>query len=106
MVTGGLIEARQPATSADANERMTNIKTSFFITGLLIQTNVFKPIEIGVVRAGLSIAARIHGDIRADKTAGNRSAQDAAIYRFGQYVPFINLIGKTKVISLLVSFNS
>src|SRR6476661_8795675 len=39
MVTGGLIEARQPATSADANERMTNMKTSFFITGLLIQTN-------------------------------------------------------------------
>lgn len=50
-------------------------------------TGIFKPIEVGTIRAGLTITAGVHGYVGPNKTAGNGRAEDAPINIFGECLP-------------------
>ena len=48
---------------------------------------IFEPIEIGVVGAGLTVTAGVHGNVSADKTACDGRAENATIHVFGERLP-------------------
>src|SRR5512145_1367671 len=99
-VDAGILGDTQPAVSTDTDER---IKTRFLMGELLIQSDVLKPIEVRVVRAGLTVAAGIHGDVRSDKAASNGCAENATIHIFSNRPPLTRLIREVEVIGLFVS---
>ena len=57
------------------------------ISKLTDSRGIFKPIEVSVVGARLTVTAGVHGDVGADKTACNGRTENASINVFGERLP-------------------
>jgi hypothetical protein len=67
---------------------------------ILVQSDIFKPVEIRRICAQLPIAAGIHPDIGYHKPAREEGAQDTPIYTFGNGLLRLWLGGNVETVSL------
>src|SRR5688572_8874391 len=67
---------------------------------ILVQPDIFKPVEIRRICTWLPIAAGIHPDIGSHKPAREWSAQDTPIHIFGNGLPRLWLGGNVEAVSL------